>query len=146
MNAPRETGADVLGMQASRLRTILGGRVRRVRRGRRVAALSATGLLVVGLSGCSDDPVVTPLESAQAQVTAKEKALADAEAEATATAAAFFLVARFLSAGGWRSIFLIEGSAISRTNFRSPVSSNLITICWSVQVMTLPGPNFKCST
>jgi murein L,D-transpeptidase YcbB/YkuD len=89
MNAPRETGADVLRMQASRLRTILGGRVRRVRRGRRVAAVSATGLLVVGLSGCSDDPVLTPVESAQAQVTAKEKALADAEAEATATAAAF---------------------------------------------------------
>jgi murein L,D-transpeptidase YcbB/YkuD len=47
------------------------------------------GGLLVALSGCSHDAVVTSVEAAQAEVAAKEKALADAEAEATATAAAF---------------------------------------------------------
>ncbi len=47
----------------------------------------AGGLLAV--AGCSDDPVVNPVEVAQAEVAAKEKALADAEVQATATAAAF---------------------------------------------------------
>lgn len=50
---------------------------------------AAVGVLLVALSGCSDDPVLTPVEAAQAEVSAKEKALADAESEATATAAAF---------------------------------------------------------
>jgi murein L,D-transpeptidase YcbB/YkuD len=41
------------------------------------------------VAGCGDDPVLSPVEVAQAEVAAKEKALADAEAQATATAAAF---------------------------------------------------------
>jgi peptidoglycan hydrolase-like protein with peptidoglycan-binding domain len=52
-------------------------------------AVTAAGVLLLALSGCSDDPAVTPVEAAQAQVSAKEEALAAAEAEATATAAAF---------------------------------------------------------
>jgi murein L,D-transpeptidase YcbB/YkuD len=62
---------------------------KRQHRARRVLAFTAAGVLLVALSGCSGDAVVTPVEAAQAEVAAKEKALADAEAEATATAAAF---------------------------------------------------------
>ncbi len=62
---------------------------RRRDRVRRVVAFSVTGVLLVALSGCSGDPALTPVEAAQAQVTAKEEALATAESEATATAAAF---------------------------------------------------------
>ena len=61
---------------------------RRVRASR-VVGVAAAGVLLVALSGCSDDPAVTPVEAAQAQVSAKEEALAAAEAEATATGAAF---------------------------------------------------------
>ena len=62
---------------------------RRRFRAHRVVALAAAGVLLATLSGCTDDPELTPLEAAQAQVSAKEEALAAAESEATATAAAF---------------------------------------------------------
>ncbi len=55
----------------------------------RVMVFMAAGFLLVALSGCSDDSAVSPVEAAQADVTAKEQALADAEAQATSTADAF---------------------------------------------------------
>jgi peptidoglycan hydrolase-like protein with peptidoglycan-binding domain len=58
-------------------------------RAQRLRAFTAAGFLLVALSGCSEDPAVTPVEAAQAEVAAKEKALAEAEAEATAAAAGF---------------------------------------------------------
>lgn len=84
VNTTRTTGGPAPRAGAVGHRPVAGGRWTR---GRWVLTLTLVGLLAV--SGCSDDPVVTPVEAAQAEVTAKEKALADAEAEATATAAAF---------------------------------------------------------
>lgn len=57
------------------------------RRGLRAAALSGLALAVIALAGCSDD--VSSVESAQAQVSLKEKAVEDAEAEFTAASETF---------------------------------------------------------
>src|SRR6516225_3788176 len=64
---------------------------------------------------------------------------------ATAGAIFFFELRRF-STGGCRSLFFKLGRTIERTNFFSPWSSNLITICSSVHESTLPSPNLGCST
>jgi murein L,D-transpeptidase YcbB/YkuD len=55
----------------------------------RVVAFTATGTLLVALSGCSSDPQESAVAVAQAKVTSAEKALADAEATATETDAVF---------------------------------------------------------
>jgi|GEM_PF-945012 len=56
------------------------------------------------------------------------------------------LEARFFSTGGCLSLFFSAGSTIGVTNFFSPKSSNLITMCSSLQERTVPKPNFRCST
>lgn len=61
----------------------------RHRRWGRVVALTATGSLLLGVSGCSSDPEESAVTVAQASVTAAEQALADAETAATAAAAEF---------------------------------------------------------
>jgi len=50
------------------------------------------------------------------------------------------------STGGCRSLFLRALSTIGVTNFFSPKSSNLITVCSSLHDNTVPSPNFRCST
>ena len=86
MDTPNRTGTITPPTGRSGHRESVDGR--RVR-AHRVVAIAAAGVLLAALSGCTDDPALTPVEAAQAQVSAKEEALAAAEAEATATAAAF---------------------------------------------------------
>src|SRR5438477_5057062 len=62
------------------------------------------------------------------------------------TGAVFFLRVPFFSAGGCRSLFFKLAITMVVTNFFSPCSSNWITMRSSVLDLTVPRPNFWCST
>ena len=64
----------------------------------------------------------------------------------TAAGVAFFRREPFFSGGGCRSLFFNCPITMLVTNFFSPWSSNLITIRSSLLDMTVPRPNFWCST
>lgn len=86
MDAPWTTGTDTSPTGQDPHREPADGR--RIR-AHRVVVVAVAGVLLAALTGCSNEPPLTPVESAQAQVSASQEALAAAEAEATATGAAF---------------------------------------------------------